>query len=230
MLDIIIIMIILFGAIVGFKRGIIKQSVITVGMIFVLILSFILKNPVSSIMYEHLPFFSFGGLFENLAILNIIVYEGFAFLLVFSVLSTILIILIKISSVFEKILRATIILAIPSKILGAILGAIEYYLIVFIILFILSSPIFGLNNNEFFTESNIRNFILEKTPFVSKEIDSTISSLNDINDLIKEKDKLSDSEFNCKSIDIMEKNKVIEKDSLEYLYSKNKITKCKVGE
>ena len=137
MLDIIIIMIILFGAIVGFKRGIIKQSVITVGMIFVLILSFILKNPVSSIMYEHLPFFSFGGLFENLAVLNIIVYEGFAFLLVFSVLSTILIILIKISSVFEKILRATIILAIPSKILGAILGAIEYYLIVFIILFIL---------------------------------------------------------------------------------------------
>ena len=203
MLDIIIIMIILFGAIVGFKRGIIKQSVITVGMILVLILSFIL---------------------------NIIVYEGFAFLLVFSVLSTILIILIKISSVFEKILRATIILAIPSKILGAVLGAIEYYLIVFIILFILSSPIFGLNNNEFFTESNIRNFILEKTPFVSKEIDSTISSLNDINDLIKEKDKLSDSEFNCKSIDIMEKNKVIEKDSLEYLYSKNKITKCKVGE
>ena len=100
MLDIIIIMIILFGAIVGFKRGIIKQSVITVGMIFVLILSFILKNPVSSIMYEHLPFFSFGGLFENLAVLNIIVYEGFAFLLVFSVLSTILIILIKISSVF----------------------------------------------------------------------------------------------------------------------------------
>ena len=165
MLDIIIIMIILFGAIVGFKRGIIKQSVITVGMILVLILSFILKNPVSSIMYEHLPFFSFGGLFENLAVLNI-----------------------------------------------------------------LSSPIFGLNNNEFFTESNIRNFILEKTPFVSKEIDSTISSLNDINDLIKEKDKLSDSEFNCKSIDIMEKNKVIEKDSLEYLYSKNKITKCKVGE
>ena len=229
MLDIIIIMIILFGAIVGFKRGIIKQSVITVGMILVLILSFILKNPVSSIMYEHLPFFSFGGLFENLAVLNIIVYEGFAFLLVFSVLSTILIILIKISSVFEKILRATIILAIPSKILGAILGAV-YYLIVFIILFILSSPIFGLNNNEFFTESNIRNFILEKTPFVSKEIDSTISSLNDINDLIKEKDKLSDSEFNCKSIDIMEKNKVIEKDSLEYLYSKNKITKCKVGE
>ena len=52
MLDIIIIMIILFGAIVGFKRGIIKQSVITVGMILVLILSFILKNPVSSIMYN----------------------------------------------------------------------------------------------------------------------------------------------------------------------------------
>ena len=53
MLDIIIIMIILFGAIVGFKRGIIKQSVITVGMILVLILSFILKNPISSIKHQN---------------------------------------------------------------------------------------------------------------------------------------------------------------------------------
>lgn len=230
MLDIIIIMIILFGAIIGFKRGIIKQSVITIGMVCVLVLSFILKNPVSSIMYENLPFFSFGGLFDNLAVLNIIVYEGFAFLIVFSILSIILIILIKISSIFEKILKVTIILAIPSKILGAILGAIEYYLLIFIVLFILSSPIFGLNDNEVFKESKTKNFILEKTPFVSEQINGTISSLKDINDLIKEKDTLTDSEFNCKSIDIMEKNKVIEKDSLDYLYSKNKLKKCTKGE
>ena len=229
MLDIIIIMILLFGALIGFKRGVIKQGVITIGMILILVLSFILKNPVSSLMYKNLPFFSFGGLFENLAVLNIIVYEGFAFLIVFSVLSTIFIILIKVSSILEKILRSTIVLALPSKILGMILGIFEYYLIIFVVLFILSSPIFGLNDNKLFTESKIRNIILENTPFVSDQISGSLSALDDISDLINNKDEISDSEFNCKSINIMKKNNVIEKDSLEYLYSKNKITRCKEG-
>ena len=202
MLDIIIIMILLFGALIGFKRGVIKQGVITIGMILILVLSFILKNPVSSLMYKNLPFFSFGGLFENLAVLNIIVYEGFAFLIVFSVLSTIFIILIKVSSILEKILRATIVLALPSKILGMILGIFEYYLIIFVVLFILSSPIFGLNDNKLFTESKIRNIILENTPFVSDQISGSLSALDDISDLINNKDEISDSEFNCKSIDI----------------------------
>lgn len=228
MLDIIIIMILLFGALIGFKRGIIKQSVITIGLILILVLSFILKNPVSSIMYKNLPFFNFGGLLENLSILNIIVYEGFAFLIVFSILSIIFIILIKISSIIEKILRATIVLAIPSKILGMLLGVFEYYIIIFIVLFVLSLPVFEFNN-DLFKESKTKSYILEKTPFISNQISGSIDALNDISNLIKEKNKLSDSEFNCKSIDIMKKNKVIEKDSLEYLYSKNKITRCRKG-
>ena len=66
MLDIIIIMIIVFGALIGFKRGIIKQSVVTLGMILVVVLSFALKNPVSAFMYKNFPFFSFGGLYENM--------------------------------------------------------------------------------------------------------------------------------------------------------------------
>lgn len=226
MLDIIILLIVLFGAIIGFKRGVIKQSVITFGFILVLILSFTFKNPVSSFLYKTLPFFSFSGIFENLAILNIIVYEGIAFLLVFSLLSTLLIVLIKISSVIEKLLRATVILAIPSKILGAVLGALEYYLITFIILFILSMPIFDLSNNKIFTESKIRNYILNKTPYVSNQIDNTMSALDDITELTSNKDNMSDSEFNCKSISIMKKNKVIETESLNYLYEKNKITEC----
>ncbi len=230
MLDIIIIIFILFGAIIGFKRGIIKQSVITLGMILVLILSFILKNPVSLLMYKNLPFFTFGGLLENISILNILIYEGIAFLLVFGLLSTLLIILIKISSIFEKLLRVTIILAIPSKLLGALFGIIEYYLIVFIFLFLLSSPLFGLNDNKLFSESKLRKTILEKTPFVSSKIEGTLSAVYDIDNLIKQKKNLSASEFNCKSIKIMIDNNIIEDESIEYLYSKNKIKKCEIGE
>ncbi|MBP3635824.1 MAG: CvpA family protein [Bacilli bacterium] len=231
MLDIIIILFILFGGLVGFKRGIIKQSVITIGMIFVIVLSFILKNPVSALMYKHLPFFTFGGLLENVAVLNILLYEVIAFFLVFSILSAILLILVKISSIMEKILKATIILAIPSKILGAIFGMIEYYLVVFIVMFILMQPTFKLNNTDLFKYSKLKNVILEKTPFMSAVVENSLSTFNEINDLTKNKDDSDDKEFNCECINIMVKNKIIEEDSIEYLYSKNKIkTKCEIGE
>ncbi len=231
MLDIIIIMFMLFGAIIGFKRGIIKQSVITIGMILVLVLSFILKNPVSELMYKNLPFFTFGGLLENTAVLNILLYELIAFFLVFSILSVILIILIKISSIFEKLLKATIILAIPSKILGAIFGFIEYYLIVFVVLFILMQPTFKLNEEDFFTDSKLKDIILEKTPVMSGLIEKSLDTLKDLENLSKNSKNFSDSQLNCESINIMIKNNIVKKESIIYLYEKNKIkTKCEIGE
>ena len=231
MLDIIIILIIAFGAIVGFKRGIIKQSVITVGITLVLILSFLLKNPISSFMYKNFPFFSFYGLYENISILNILLYEVFAFSITFSLLTMIFLILIKVSNCFEKILKITLIFALPSKILGAILGMIEYYLIVFIGLFILMQPIFELNDNDIFKESKLKNTIIEKTPFISSYINPTINTINKIEEVISSKDNYEEKEFNCIITNIMVENKVIAKESLDYLYSSGKIkNKCKLGD
>lgn len=226
MLDIIIILFVVFGALIGFKRGIIKQSVITIGMILVLILSFILKNPVSSFLYEHLPFFNLGGLYENASVLNILIYEVIAFFIVFSLLSIIYLVIVKVSSIIEKLLKVTVILAIPSKILGAIFGIIEYYLIAFIVLFILMQPVFKLNDVEFFSESKLRKTIIDKTPIVSKYISPTVETVNEITTLTKNKDDYTDKEFNCKITDIMVKNKVIEKKSLNYLIKEGKINKC----
>lgn len=227
MLDIIILMFLIFGALIGFKRGIIKQSVMTIGIILVIILSFILKNPISSLMYKNLPFFNFYGLYENISVINILLYELISFFLVFAVLSTIFIVLVKISSTIERILRVTIILAIPSKILGAIFGIIEYYLISFIVLFVLMQPVFELNSNKFFEDSKLKNVILEKTPIISNYIQGTLDTIYEIGDLIKDKDKYSDQEVNCKIIEIMKENKIIEQDSLDYLYSSGKIkNKC----
>ena len=231
MLDIIIIMIIVFGALIGFKRGIIKQSVVTLGMILVVVLSFALKNPVSAFMYKNFPFFSFGGLYENISVLNILLYEVIAFSIVFSILSTILIIIIRISNSFEKILKLTFIFALPSKILGALLGAIEYYLIVFIGLFILMQPMFELNSSDLFSKSKLKNVILEKTPFVSSYIEPTINTVEEVEKLIKNRKNYSEKKFNCEVTKIMVENKIIDKKSLDYLYSSGKIkTKCKVGE
>lgn len=231
MLDIIIIMIIVFGALIGFKRGIIKQSVVTLGMILVVILSFALKNPVSAFMYKNFPFFSFNGIYEDISVLNILLYEIIAFSIVFSILSTILIIIIRISNSFDKILKLTFLFALPSRILGAILGAMEYYLIVFIFLFVIMQPVFELNNSDLFKNSKLKDVILEKTPFVSGYIEPTVKTVEEIEKLIKDRKKYDEKQFNCKITNIMVKNKIIDKKSLDYLYSSGKIkSKCKVGE
>lgn len=228
MLDIIIVIIIIFGALVGFKRGILKQGLVTIGIEIVLILSFIMKNPISSFMYKNFPFFSFNGLYENISVLNILLYEVAAFALVFSILATILLILIRISKSFDKILKLTLLFSLPSRILGAILGACEYYLIVFIGLFILMQPMFELSNSELFKNSKLKDVVLQNTPFISGYIKPTMAAVEDIEKLIEDKDKYSDKQFNCKVTDIMVKNKVIEKKSLDYLYESGKLkNKCK---
>ena len=61
--DILIIIFILFGALLGFKRGFTRELLSLVGIFLILILSFILKNPISVFLYNNLPFFNFGGIF-----------------------------------------------------------------------------------------------------------------------------------------------------------------------
>lgn len=229
--DTVIVLFILMGAIVGMKRGVIKQGVMTIGMVLVVVLSFILKNPVSALMYKYMPFVSFNGILENLSVLNILLYEVIAFAIVFGLLSAILIMLIKISSILERLIKITVILAIPSKILGFILGAVEYYLVVFIILFILSQPTFKTYELDFINESKLKPIILEKTPVISDLTSKTIETFNDISNLIKNRNNMSDEEFNCEALKIMIENKFLDKESAEYLYSKGKInTKCGIGD
>ena len=54
--DIIILIFLAFGAVLGFKRGFTKQLVSLVGIFAIIILSFLLKNPVSVFLYNNLPF------------------------------------------------------------------------------------------------------------------------------------------------------------------------------
>lgn len=231
MLDIIIVIIIAFGALLGFKRGIIKQGLVTIGIEVVIILSFLLKNPISSFMYKNFPFFSFYGLYENISVLNILLYEVIAFALVFSILSTILLVVIRVSKSFDKVLKLTLLFSLPSRILGAILGACEYYLIVFIGLFILMQPMFEISSNDLFLDSKLKDIVLKNTPFISGYIKPTMKAVEDIEEIIKDKENYSDKEFNCKATNIMVKHKVVEKKSLDYLYESGKIkNKCKIGE
>lgn len=60
--DFVIIILLAFGAVEGFKAGVIKKTTDFVGMFVIVILSFTLKNNLSTIMYENLPFLIFSVL------------------------------------------------------------------------------------------------------------------------------------------------------------------------
>lgn len=206
--DAIIILLILACGVTGFKRGVLKQTVSTVGFIIVVILAFYLKNPIAEFLSLHLPFFTFGGNLANVASINIILYQLISFILVIMVLEVVLSILIKVTGVIEKILKFTIILGIPSKVLGFIVGIVEGFIISFIILFFLRQPGFNL---KIFDGSKLTNPILNSTPVLSNVAAGFVDTFNDLYELGNDyyEQKLDENTLNLKSIDVMLEHKII---------------------
>ena len=159
--DIIIVLFILMGGIVGFKEGVIKKTTSIIGLILVVVISFVLKNHLSVFFYENLPFLDFWGVFKGIQVLNIVFYEVVAFLLIASVLMIVYKVLMALTGFIEKILKATIILSIPSKILGFFVGLLEAYIWIYIALFVLTLPVFNIKQ---IYASDSAMFIVTKTP------------------------------------------------------------------
>ena len=218
--DIIIILFILMGGIVGLKEGAIKKTFSIVGLILVVVLSFVLKNHLSVFFYENLPFFNLWGVFKGIQVLNIIFYEMVAFLIISSVLSLIYKVLLGITGVIEKILKATVILSIPSKILGFIVGLFEAYIWIYIILFVLTLPVFNIKT---LYESKASMFIITKTPILSKYTGKTLDIYNDLYSIIDNREGKSNETLNEESMKLMLDYEIITKESAQKLIDKNKI-------
>ena len=216
-IDIAIILIILGFGVLGAKRGVFKQLVTTLGFIIVVVLAFYLKNPLAEFLSLHLPFFEFNNA-ANASSFNIMLYQAVAFIICVIILQGILNILIRVTGIFEKILKATIILGIPSKILGFLAGIIEGFVIVFLALFFLNQPSFKI---DVVNDSKLSNKVLKKTPILSNISSSMVNTINDIYDLTK--DDSNDQLLDLKSIEVMLKHKLITKDYVKKLIDADKI-------
>ncbi len=220
--DIIIIAFLLLGALVGWKQGFTKSLVNCVGYILIIIIAFLLKNPLSELMMTYLPFFDFFGAIKGITVLNIALYEILAFLIIFSLLLIVLKVLMVATSIFETILKFTIILGIPSKILGAILGFVKNYVITFMVLYILTLPM--ITGNEILNDSKFTKPILESTPALSLFADKTLKVANDFATLKDEYTSSSSSnEFNLETLDLFLKYDIVQKDTVQKLIDKGKI-------
>lgn len=218
--DIIILIALAFGAVGGFKAGVIKKTADFVGMFIIVILAFYLKNYLSVIMYENLPFFNFWGFIKGLDAINILFYETLAFIIVFMALLFVLRVVLTVTGLIEKLLKVTIILSIPSKLLGIVVGVIEMYVYVFLILIVLTLPIFDL---PYVRESKTANFIINNTPILSGISEDMINIYDDVYDVVINKNSKTDEQLNSDITKILIDNNVITKESARKLVERNKL-------
>lgn len=220
-IDAIILLLILLGGVVGFKEGAIKKLTSVVGLVLVVVISFILKNKISVYFYENLPFLDLWGVFKGIQILNVIFYEVVAFLIIASVLMIVYNILLGITGLIEKVLKATVILSIPSKLLGFIVGMVEAYIWIYVVLFILTLPV--INVKEVYT-SNVANFIMKETPYLSKYTNKTVEVYSDLYKVIDNKGNKSSEEINEEAMELMLNYDIITVESAEKLIKRNKVS------
>lgn len=221
LVDVIIILVIGLGAVLGFKRGVFKQAVESLGGLAALILSLIFMRPLAMFLMDIGPTFNFRGMLSGISSINVLAYNFIAFLILIIIFSILLRILLIVADAIERVLKATILLAIPSKILGAILGMFEHYLLVFILLFILTLPIF---NFRIINEAGLTSRILGGTPIVSSVASATIDTFNDVYAMSEELSNDSNRiKLDEKVLKIMISNNLISQEKAEELYEKGKI-------
>lgn len=221
-IDIVIILMLALGAFIGFKKGGIRSIISLIGSILVIVLSYYLKNPLSVFLYENFPFKSFGGIFNGISSLNILVYEAIAYTICFIVLSIILKIIIKVSGIFDKLINVTIVFSLPSKLLGLILGFLQYFLLSFILVFVLNLiP----DVKTKVDESMLGNKILYKTPILSDFTKNITNTINEIYEKCLKINKFEDGvvDLNYESLDILLKYNIIDVEGVKELHNKGKL-------
>lgn len=207
-LDIIIVLILIMCAIVGFKRGAIKEIVSLVGIILVFVISFSLKGVLGNLLCKFLPFFNFAGSIEGLTVLNILLYQLIAFLIIYSLLYSVYMIVVKLSGVVQKLVHMTVVLWLPSKVIGAIVAALTGYIVIFAILLVLLIP---LKNSSLFAESSIANYIIYESPVLSSSAEGISSSINEVYQLGEDVShkRISVNEANLETMDILLKYDIV---------------------
>lgn len=220
--DILIIVFIIVGGVVGFKNGFTKSVVKFLGVLVVLALSFLLKNQLSLILMSVGPFIPFGGVIKGVTILNVLLYEVISFSIIFSILMIVLKILSKTTSIFERLLSFTIILGIPSKILGLLIGVLKNYIIVFFVVYYLAMPNFS--EVSIVNDSSLKDPILRGTPILSNVADKSIKVFDEFKSLSK---KYSNSknvnEFNLETLDLFLKYDVTNVKTIKSLKESGKL-------
>ena len=115
----------------------------------------------------------------------------------------------------------TIILGIPSKIIGAVLGFLEALVFSFIVLFILLQ--FNATS-KMVSDSTLARSIIDKTPIIGHMVNDTYKAIQDINKLQdKYKNDNNKDAYNAEILTIMLKYEVVTPEVTQKLINNKKL-------
>ncbi|WP_099158706.1 CvpA family protein [Virgibacillus ndiopensis] len=170
MIDFILVLLLIFGCLIGLKRGFILQVFHLVGFIVAFIVAAIYYDELASNLALWIPYpelsgeSSWAAFLQSLPLENAF-YNAIAFAIIFFAVKIVLQI---IASMLDFVAELPILHSI-NKILGAVLGFIEVYLLIFIILYIMAlTPVSGIQS--WINDSSVALFIIEHTPIFSEQI------------------------------------------------------------
>lgn len=218
--DIFIVLFLGMGAVIGFKHGAIREGTSFIGLFIIILVSFLLKDRLMVMLYENLPFFDFFGAIKGISAINVLFYQFVSFVVIFVALMFLLKVLIVVTGFVELLLKMTVFLSLPSKILGIFVGILEYYVYIFIILYILNMPVFHLS---FVNHSELGGMVLEKTPVLSGLVDRTVSVYSTVWEIIQNKEDKSNAEVNTLVMATMLDHQLITVSSAKKLVDTNKV-------
>lgn len=227
-LDIIIIVLFALGILYGTKKGFINGALSLVGLAAIITVSFLFHSIIADVLLKGMPFLKFSGSYKGITSLNILFYEAIGFLLIFVFLLSVLGIILKVTGILQKVIDFSIVLTLPSKILGVLVGFVNSLIVIFLVLFIL----LNINSTrKYVHESKIGSFIMERTFILSnvtsKYYDATDEINNVISDCKKEKDKKLCNE---NVANILVKYNIIDKDKLVSLIDSGKLKNIDKGD
>ena len=214
-LDIIIIFILVISMYIGIKTGFLKGIISLIGISLIAFISFLFRDNLADILLKVCPFFNFSGAYKGITSLNILVYEGIAFVIIFAFLFSFLAIILKITGLIQKLIDISVVLTLPSKILGILVGLITGLTIVFIILFIMLN-INPLRKHVY--NSYISKEILERVVVLSKSTTNNYLAYEEINSSIKScEDEVNKDSCNTEVANTLIKYDIISKEDVEEL-------------
>ena len=125
------------------------------------------------------------------------------------------------TKILDRLVKATLILELPLKIIGIALGFIEGVIVTFIILFVLMQ----INvTREYIKDNDAAQNVLKNTPLLSEAAKPISKSVNEIYTVAENyKDNTDKNEANLKSLDILLKYRIINPNTAKGLQISGKL-------
>ncbi|MBT2582472.1 CvpA family protein [Planococcus sp. ISL-109] len=170
MLDLILLVLLLAGVLIGFKRGLVLQFFHMVGFVVALIVAYTYFRPLAENFVLWVPYPTVDDSSRiAIAVEQLNLDETFYQLLAFAIIFfTVKFLLMLIASMFDFV-KYIPVLGFLSRILGAVLGFIEAYVLLFFAVYVFALlPIDGIQNQ--IENSGIARALLEHTPYFSEKV------------------------------------------------------------